>query len=844
MRLDLNDGWEVRFEGMEKSAADWVVIERRTEGWMPCSLPCDVRVPLIEAGIIREPLDEMNCYDSEWIEDRSWWFRKRLSMDAGLLRQAAECRLRFEMLDVHADIFLNGRLVGHHSSAFYPFEIDVRELLLPGANVLGVRLTTGLERVRDEDFAGYSTCIATEALAGRGTRGDKRRALLRKPQYVFGWDWGPRAATCAIAGDASLTMVGMLRVESLRAVTRSIEGSTARLDICVEAENTHPWSTAEGRVSVEVSDGGKVVAKASSDLLLRSGINHVDFDLAVPEAKLWWPNGHGEQALYTVTAAVLSGGPAGEYAPVDTAFARIGIRTVQLDQTPEFGGRRFALVVNGVTVHCKGSDWIPADSLYARVTAAKYRKLVEEAKTANFTMLRIWGGGRYESDTFYDACDEAGILIWHDFMFACAIYPDNEDWFREEVRREAEYQTRRLRNHPSLALWCGSNENSWGFVDWWNGGKNPKAPFWGGARLYNYILPETVRKNCPEIPYWNGSPYGGEHPNGNDAGDRHHWVEAMMSPNVEDRIVPEAYDKVEARFITEYGYVGPCIPQSIARYHAGKPVDRTGPVYLHHSNTFEKETVIAGIRKHYRDPEGMTNDQYFLYAALVQGLMYGYSLESLRSSPRNSGSLFWMYADCWGEVGWTIVDYYLKRKPSWYFVRRAFMTHRLILRVRNGDIEATGINDTPADYACWIEYGSTRLDGAGSSVKEAKLTLPARSRGVVLSFPVHPADPRESLEFVRPLDAGEALLPAILRQVEHRHLRMVDPGLEVTETARGKERELTVRAKAFAHAVHFSLGDDGEASDEYFDLLPGESRRIVVTGRTGAGPISARSVRP
>ena len=227
-------------------------------------------------------------------------------------------------------------------------------------------------------------------------------------------------------------------------------------------------------------------------------------------------------------------------------------------------------------------------------------------------------------------------------------------------------ETRRLRNHL-LALWCGSNEDSWGFVDWWNGGKNPKAPFWGGARSYNYILPEIVRRNCPEIPYWNGSPYGGGHPDGNDAGDRHHWMETMMSPNMEDRISPEAYDKVEARFITEYGYVGPSIPESVARYHAGQPVNKRAdlPSSLQH---LRERDGHRGDQETSPGPEGMSNNEYFLYAALVQGLMYGYSLESLRASPRNSGSLFWMYSDCWGEVGWTIIDFYQKRKPSWYFV--------------------------------------------------------------------------------------------------------------------------------------------------------------------------------
>lgn len=842
MKIDLNSGWELRSEGLDMSARDWPLIERKAEGWFSCSLPCDVRMPLIEKGVIAEPLEGLNCFESEWVEDRSWWFRRRFMLDTGFT-SAAECRLRFEMLDVEADIFLNGRLAGHQTSAFYPFEMDVKHFLVPGENLLGVRLTCGLERVKDEDFAGYSRCIATEALAGRGTRGDKRRALLRKPQYVFGWDWGPRVATCAIAGDATLTLVGAMRVASVHAVTTAITDAEATLRVTVEAENTHPFSSVESRVSVRLFDGDRVVADATEDAHLRSGVNHIDFDLHVPGARLWWPNGLGGQPLYKLEATVA---PAGSSEAADTVRARIGIRTIFLDQTPELGGRRFALVVNGALVHCKGSDWIPADSLYARVSEEKYRILVQEAAAANFTMLRIWGGGRYESDTFYDACDEAGILIWHDFMFACAIYPDNQAWFRQEVRQEADYQTRRLRNHPSMAIWCGSNENNWGFDEWWNGGTNPQAPFWGGAQAYNYILPRSVRDNCPETPYWNGSPYGGAHPNGNDAGDCHHWLEGTMSKEMAKRIAPEGYDKVEARFVTEYGYIGPCVKSSIIRYHGGKPLDLTGPIYQLHNNTFEKDTVPAGIGKHYRDPSGMSFDDYVLYASLVQGLMYGYSLESIRANPRNNGSLFWMYSDCWGEVGWTIIDYYLKRKPSWYFVRRAFMPLRLVLRERGGQIEVTGINDTGSEFSCRAEYGAIGFDGSGGATKPITIRLPARSRAVVLKFEKHRGDPRQRIDFIRPLDAGEALLPATLRRLDTRELSLVDPRLEVRDLKRGPAGvELTIRAKAFAHAVHFGLGDDVRWSDEYFDLLPEESRRIAVRGASlGSAPITPLSVRP
>jgi len=273
-------------------------------------------------------------------------------------------------------------------------------------------------------------------------------------------------------------------------------------------------------------------------------------------------------------------------------------------------------------------------------------------------------------------------------------------------------------------------------------------------------------------------------------------------------------------------------------------VDRTGPIYILHNNTFEKDTVLAGIEKHYRDPAGMTFDEYLLYAGLVQGLMYGYSLESLRSSPRNSGSLFWMYADCWGEVGWTVIDYYLKRKPSWYYVRRAFQPLKLVMREKDGRIAVTGINDTASSFRCEAEYGMTSLDGSRVAAKRTRLELPARSRQVVLQFEPGATTDGRGIDFVRPLGAGESLLPATLRRVPHRQMSLADPGLELAgRTPRDGGVELTVRSRGFAHAVHFGLGDEAKLSDEYFDLLPGESRTVFAEGvpaRAKVVPISIR----
>ena len=295
-------------------------------------------------------------------------------------------------------------------------------------------------------------------------------------------------------------------------------------------------------------------------------------------------------------------------------------------------------------------------------------------------------------------------MIWHDFMFACAPYPDHLDGFRTEVMREADYQTKRLQRHASIVLWCGSNENIWGFRDWWNG--QTKA----GAQIQNYILPDIVRRNCPEIPYWNSSPYGGDAPNSNEVGNHHHWGEAMMNPDMEKRITPEEYDKCSAKFVTEFGYVGACSKDTTISYLDEASFDLNSEVWQHHTNTFEKDTVVAGIRKHYTDPEKLKIDEYLRYSALCQGIMLGYALDSLRYRANCDGSLFWMFNDCWGEIGWTIVDYYLRRKPSWYFVRRAFAPIRLILRSDGNQINLVVSNDTQKTMSIPLEVGYISLD--------------------------------------------------------------------------------------------------------------------------------------
>lgn len=825
---DLRNNWHIRSEELHWGTEHRDKVAAREDGWLAADLPCDIHMALIAHSVIKEPLEAVNSLESEWTEQKSWWFRNTFAVDDRLLEHE-RIELTFDTLDAEADVFLNGRHLGHHRSAYYPFVQEVKPLLRKGDNELLVRLTSGLERYSEADMAQFKSSIGLLEL---NARGDQRRGLVRKPAYVYGWDWGPRVATCGIVGGARLTGHGRAAIRSVRAHTVELRGDVrqgsvqAQIALEAEIENFHPFETLEAVAHFQVLDGERPVMEWREEVSLRSGIDYVDVSGSLEQAKLWWPNGMGAPSRYTVrmTLTAEADGITVAYPPF-----QFGIRTIRIDQSRLGKGERlFAIEINGVRTFCKGGNWIPADSIYARVTEQKYETLIAEAQEANFNMLRIWGGGIYEHDAFYEQCDARGIMIWHDFMFSCAMYPDELEWFRDEVEREIDYQTKRLRNHPSIVLWCGNNENTWGFDEWWP--QLTKEGYFGGARCYNEIAPRAVRRNCPDIPYWNSSPYGGAHPNGSAMGDRHHWHDCTMHPEMEKRITPEEYDKVTAKFVSEYGYIGPCRLSTIERYHGGERIDRTGIIWHNHNNTFEKDTVPAGITKHYTDAAALDLNDYLLYAGLCQGLMYGYSLEALRYKDFCSGALFWMYNDCWGEVGWTIVDYYLKRKTSYYYVKRAFAPVKLILRENDGIIAVVGINETAEAAELEVEYGYAAYDGSSRLTERTKLALPAYSRQIVMSFAApQDVDRKRGAIFVRPL-AGD-VQAAVLRSGVFRELHVPESAITVSDFhIVDGNAAFTVSSAGYSHAVHFNLADDLRLSDEYFDLLPGDRRTVVVYG--------------
>lgn len=830
--IDLTGTWQL----IERPLCDDIhalprVMEAMTDA-ITCKVPGDISDSLVQAGRMPEPLVGLNFQQFAWVDQRSWWLTRQIDVP-GAWSDLPAVELSLDGLDYGADIWLNGHHLGHHASAFYPFTCDVKPYLQWGnPNTLWVRLTTG--RNIAELYQNEPLCSATPTEAGRGypERGMKHRIFLRKPAYTWGWDWGPYLATSGITGKAMLKPIHSVQINDVTVVT-SLQNKDAIADVCVEVAHQTIYTTCRANVTVTFTDdAGQTFTTKQTNVTLLSGLTHVDLQCVIPNARLWWPNGAGEQHRYTVTTTISI-----KDQIVQTHTTKIGLRTIKLIDEPG----HFAFAINGQRIFIKGGNWIPSDSLYGRITDAKLTTLVTEAANANFNCLRIWGGGRYEADRFYEACDEQGILLWHDFMSACAALPANRNWFYQSFEAEARYQIKRLRNRACMMLWCGNNEVSQVYESSSFSEKiqQPRDPGW---MLYHTMLPSLIRELCPQLPYRPTSPFGGASSvHDHQEGDCHHWM--VMRPESSYWSNPWYWDTDDVPiFNSEYGYGGPCCIESTKQYlgHDNPNLfDETG---RQHTNTFyDIPRVNFSITEHYQDAQGLPLDQYILLGGLCQGLNLGYSLESMRANVQTMGGIFWMYNDTWGENGWTIIDYYLRRKISYYNVKRCLAHQRLLLRRggqvyggKTSEILLIAINDTPRPMQVHGQWGYQRYDGTQSQLTALKASVAPFDHAVIATMPMPTVDQLATGTVVAIPDQATSLEQASWLRGPYRTLNLPDARVRITSCRRvGDQLHVTVSCDVFAHAVHLNVPGGSRLSDHYFDLFAGQSRTVVIEDAQG-----------
>jgi len=816
--LSLDGAWKVKEAPLAcKGIAGLAKVLGSRAGWMRAKVPGEIHLDLLRAGRLEEPLVSLNAKKSRWPEHRSWWFGRTFEASEAVPAHERQ-QLVFDGMDLYAQVFLNGEFLGETRNAFVPHVFDVRRIL-KRKNRLVVRLTAGEE-------------LVDKSLRPKGSKRKSRQSFpgishLRKPQFTYGWDWVDALPNIGIWRGVRIEAHSGITLHDVTCSTRICREAVS-LDVSVVVENLHPWSERRGELKLSITPPEGKTIRRTVNLRARVGRSAASFRVEIPDPKLWWPNGMGDQPLYRVAVHALHDGEVCDCREMD-----IGLRTIELDRSENAGaGSRFCIKVNGQDVFCKGGNWIPADAIIARVNKAKYDALVAEAKNANLNMFRVWGGGVYESPDFYGACDRAGILVWQDFMFACAQYPDHEPEFRNAVRAEAESVVRSLRHHPSIALWCGNNENVWGFADWWNAGKDvrDKDLRVGGTVLYNQILPDVCRALDPDRPYWPSSPCGGESPNSERDGDCHWWPQGTMNPDMNRRIDPEVYDECVSPFVSEYGVIGYCRLESVREYLKPEEVNTDSRAWKEHTNTFEKNTIPAAIERHYADVAGLGLEARILYGQMFQATMYGLSLEALRFRKHDGrydcqGALIWMYDDCWGETGWTPIDYYLRRKPSYYWIRNACAPVKAIVRRRGSHLAVRVVNDTLKPCEVEVHYGWFRTDGTDSRVSSRPLALTPNSMVEVARERVRGCSPWAPLECVYAawlMGEGFETVPSIWKPAAHRQLRIFRPNLRVAVKGRGIE----LLSDVYCHGVHYPDGGRQMFSDNYFDLLPGIPKTI------------------
>ena len=441
-------------------------------GFISMTVPGDVTTALIENGIAEEPFLKENTKKNQWIKDLSWWLVRDFDVTEEMLNEDI-VRLNIEMLDFNADIIVNGMPAAHHENAFCAFSEDIKRFLHVGKNQLVIRLTSGMELHYPRDAVSFY-CASENAICDQ-------RVYTRKPQFTYGWDWCQPVPTCGIGRSIEIEAFSGAQVIASRVDTLKLDGDDAEVEFHFEIEKSDMVSSAECELTYTLEFEGKTVYTGKKTLMLVGGVNFAEERVTIKNAKLWWPNGYGAQNLYTFKACCVTKGILHEMQP-----KKIGIRTLELDTSKlKDGSRNFFFKVNGVRIFCKGGNWVPTDSLYLRTPKESYETLVREGAAAHFTMFRMWGGGTYEPDCFYEYCSEYGILLMHDFMYACAFYPDHKNDFLFEAEREAEYQTKRLAHYPCMAIWTGNNEIAESYTDWFPAPIKPERFY--GEKIFSRV---------------------------------------------------------------------------------------------------------------------------------------------------------------------------------------------------------------------------------------------------------------------------------------------------------------------------------------------------------------------
>jgi len=842
--LALDHGWQFRQIAPAQSA---------DSDWLSAKVPGDVHLDLLANNKIPDPFNRDNEAKLQWIENESWEYRLNFDANSAFLAHS-NIDLIFDGLDAASTVYLNGIQVLAADNMFRVWRIPAKSHLHPGRNSLRVVFPSPIKAAAE--------VAATDLWQSK--TGTAPKTYIRKAAYEYGWDWGPRFVTSGIWRPVRLEAWNKLRIADFAIHQRDVSREVAHLDAEVEVEAATPGPA---RITVDYHLAGAPIKIPSPFVTtlanLHAGRNLIDLRIEIQNPSLWYPAGYGDQPLYEFKAQL---GPPGQWS--ETRTTKAGLRSIVLDRHPDQWGRSFQLVVNGIPVFAKGADVIPFDSFPNRVTTANYRRILESARDANMNTIRHWGGGYYETDEFYQICDELGIMVWQDFQFGNDWQPGTYA-FKLNIEAEADDQVRRLRNHPSIVVWCGNNETE-AALNWGDRAKLPpdvKFQMWQDYLTeFSGILNRVVARLAPETAYWPSSPsadYEAVSPSYH-TGDDHIW-------DVWHGRVPfSTYETHHSRFVTEYGFQS--FPEMKTIEAFTQPEDRTGiftPVMLAHQKNNEGNSIIHDyLLKDYPEPKDFPSFLYVSQVLQAEGIKIG-AEHFRRSRPETMGSIFWQLNDCWPVASWSSIDYYGRWKALQYYARRFYAPILVSPHVEDGSLKVYIVNDQPNAIDTVTVLAVYLMDFDGKELlkyKEPVKISPSSSK-VYLEWPLKKlADAGAAdtsrvfvVAYVGGVDATISRNITYLAPTKEIHLKpaalkvtiALEPlweknhsvwePLQQKSVAAKNEYEIEVSSPTLARSVYLTFGDlDVDLSDNYFDIIPGDPMKITAWSASSLDALKAQ----
>lgn len=807
----LNKGWEFSKEGDEK--------------WMPAEIPGCVHLDLQRNKAIEDPFYRDNESRLKWIADSDWVYALTFTIDDTLLSQK-HLELVFDGLDTYATITLNGENIAETNNMFHPWRIDVKNIVKKGENLLQVYFHSVLAR-EAELSKGRKQLYPSGNDQANGTS-----TFTRKAPYNYGWDWGPCLITAGIWQDVRLEAWNDFKILNMTVVQDSLNAKQATLTAVLNIQSEQAQE-----VAIDANIDANQVS--NTRLQLAAGENDIRVPLTIQNPQRWWPLGYGEQHRYNISITLNTEND------TQKAEKKIGLRTVELRREKDTAGESFGFYINDVPVFCKGANWIPADSFPNRLDEAWYRDLLESAVDANMNCLRVWGGGIYENEIFYEICDELGILVWQDFMFACSLYPAHQS-FLDSVEREARFQMRRLHHHPSIILWCGNNEIEAGWKNWGWKDEYP-ASFWDEyLALFHDLLPMVCLEEDGSRAYWPSSPASSENAVGNpdsmNAGDDHYWgVWHAKEPF-------ESYQGRTSRFMSEYGFQSFPEPATVNSYTLPEDHDIMSPVMQAHQRSAPGNALIKSyMENYYRIPEDFQRFLILSQVLQAHGIKIG-AEHFRRLMPHCMGSLYWQLNDCWPVASWASIDYFGRWKALQYAAKR-FYSMLMISPVQadSGNVEIYIVSDLQENktadlHLSWYDFHGKQLYQSTEPV----IIDPLSSRIYSIfstSDTVFDGDSEQTVLYCTLQSDGKLLANNAYYFTHAVNQKLAKPEVDLTIKKNGNNFNVSVKSTLPVRDFSLSASElDGRFSDNFFDIMPGVPRETTFQSADDISEEKFRSV--